>query len=153
MIEGSLWGACALAVIAGAAVIVLPRGGTNRLSISAVPFALAAVSFGANAILHRRARWVSIALYGVGSLAGLYGIVRALSVPARLAVQGVCPPNTSLCPLGFDYPLTSGESTALTVSAVCGVTALLLGFIAAEVQLRPRRAPITFPSDSNQPAL
>ena len=134
-----LWAACVVTAIGGVIALVAPAGGTNRLSGVALPFALSAAAQAANALTQRRGGWLSLSLYVAAALAVLYGIILALSVPLRLTIEGHCQPAPAPCPLGFDLPITAGENTAVYAAVICGVLAMVISFVAAELQFRPRR--------------
>ena len=134
------WGASAVAAIGAAVVVAAPAGASNRVLSVAIAFAVGALAMAANALKWRLQLWLGIALYLAGTLAILYGMVRALSLPLRLAVEGVCPPQSVSCPLGFEHPETAGENIAVYAATVLGATALLLAFIAVEARfVHPRR--------------
>jgi hypothetical protein len=99
-----------------------------------------------NALTRGRNVWLSAVLYAASALAILYGLILALSVPLRLAVEGVCQPAPAPCPLGFDRPMTSPESIAVTAVCVLGALSLLFTFVAAEiVYLRRPKPPAAIP--------
>jgi hypothetical protein len=105
-------------------------GGSNRISGVVLPFAVAAIAFGACAVLYRQGRPVTTALYFVASLAIVYGILALVAVPLRLAVIGTCPPGQVGCALGLERPLTEAEDTALAFAIGMGIVAILTGFFA-----------------------
>jgi hypothetical protein len=140
--EWSLWAACLLTV--GAAVVplvVVPSGGINRIAGATLPLSIAAAALAANALTRRRGALLSGLLYAAATLAILYGLILVLSVPLRLAIQGVCQPAPASCPLGFDRPMTSAESFGVTLLVVLGALSLLFTFIAAEVEYIHRPKP------------
>jgi hypothetical protein len=123
----SFWIACALAVIAGVSPFIF-GGGSSRLNGAVFPFALAAVAFGACALLHSQGRPITTALYFLASLAAVYGILAILAVPLRLAVLGTCSPEPAPCGAGLERPLTAGESTALGFAIGIAIVSILTGF-------------------------
>ena len=161
----AFWIACGLAAVGGAAPFLL-GGGANRISGVVFPFGLAAVALGACALLYQQGKPVATALYFVASLAIVYGILYMIAVPLRLAVVGTCPPDPASCLLGYERPLTGGESTSLGFSAGMGIVAVLTGFFGLTVLYHhhpvvppatppPRRiAPVAknpTPEDATQP--
>jgi len=139
----SFWIACALAVIAGVSPFIF-GGGSSRLSGAVFPFALAAVAFGACALLHSQGRPITTALYFLASLAAVYGVLAILAVPLRLAVLGTCSPEPAPCGAGLERPLTAGESTALGFAIGIAIVAILTGFFGL-VTLYRRQAAATAP--------
>ena len=137
--EWCLWLGFLLAVAGVVVPVWVPLGGTNRIVGVAVPFAVGAVALGINALTRPRSIWVATLLYAAASLAILYGVILALSVPLRLLVEGVCQPAPAPCPVGFDHPLTSAESFGVYAVGILGALSVLFTFIAAEVQYRRRR--------------
>jgi hypothetical protein len=129
-----LWVACLLVVGAAAVPVVAPGRGTNRIAGVAFPLAIGAVVLAVNALTRGRSPWLSALLYTIASGAILYGLILALSVPLRLAVEGVCQPAPAPCQLGFDRPITSAESFGVTALCVLGALSLLFTFIAAEIE-------------------
>src|ERR1700682_635002 len=123
----AFWIACGLAVVGGVAPFLL-GGGANRISGVALPFAVAAVALGACAIFYLQGKPVATGLYFVASLAIVYGILYMVAVPLRLAVVGTCPPDPASCLVGYERPLTGGESTSLGFSAGMGIVSVLTGF-------------------------
>ena len=123
----SFWIACALAVVAGVSPFIF-GGGSSRLNGAVFPLALAAVAFGASALLHSQGRPITTALYFLASLAVVYGILAMIAVPLRLAVLGTCLPDPAPCGPGLERPLTAGESTALGFAIGIGIVAILTGF-------------------------
>jgi hypothetical protein len=144
----SVWAACGLAVFGGLAAIVAPAGGENRVVRAAVPLAVAALVLAASALTAFRKRWLGVVLSAAAALAILYGMLIALSLPLRLAVEGPCSPAPSPCPLGFDRPETSGESFAVLAIVICGSLALVFIFVAVEVRYVRRQRPTPPPSIS-----
>lgn len=123
----AFWIACGLAVV-GAVAPFLLGGGSNRITGVVFPFALAAVAFGACALLYLQGRPIATALYFMASLAIVYGILSMLAVPLRVAVLGTCP-GPGPCALGLERPMTTGETTALGFSVGMGIVAILTGFL------------------------
>lgn len=123
----AFWIACGLAAVGGVAPFLL-GGGANRISGVVLPFAVAAVALGACALFYQQGKPVATGLYFVASLAIVYGILYMVAVPLRLAVVGTCPPDPASCLLGYERPLTGGESTSLGFAAGMGIVAVLTGF-------------------------
>jgi hypothetical protein len=151
------WISCGLAVVGGVSPFLL-AGGSNRLSGALLPFGLAAVAFGACALLYQRGKSVASGLYLVASLAIVYGMLTLLGVPLRLAVEGICPPAPANCPIGFERPMTSAESTALGFAIGMGIVALLtssFGLVTLYALLRPSTSygPGTKTVDTRTPAV
>ena len=150
------WISCGLAVVGGVSPFLL-AGGSNRLSGALLPFGLAAIAFGACALLYQRGKSVATGLYLVASLAIVYGMLTLLGVPLRLAVEGICPPAPANCPIGFERPMTSAESTALGFAIGMGIVALLtssFGLVILYALLRPPTSygPATKAVDTRTPA-
>lgn len=137
-VDWCLWVACVLVVIGAAGPLAAAAGGTDRIATVAAPFAVAAVALAANAVSWRRTGGVAALLYAAAAGGIAYGLLRVLSVPLRLQVEGRCLPTSATCPVGFDYPMTSGENTGLYIAVIAGVLALVFSFIAAEMQYRRR---------------
>jgi hypothetical protein len=150
--EWSLWIACVLTIAGALSTVVAPAGGTNRLSGVALPFAISAAAQAANALTQRRGGLWSGLLYAAAALTVLYGVILALSVPLRLTIEGSCKPAPAPCPLGFDVPITSGENFAVYAAVICGVLALAICFVAAELQFRPRRPRMPASDGPEKPA-
>jgi hypothetical protein len=123
----AFWLAGGIAAAAGIAPILL-AGTSGRISGVMFPLWLAAVSYGACAILQHHGRTLATGLYFVGGLATVYGILTMAAVPLRLAVIGTCPPAPAPCALGLEQPLTTAENTGIGVAATLAIIALLIGF-------------------------
>jgi hypothetical protein len=123
----SFWLAAALALIGGI-VPVLAAGTGSRIAMVVIPFAVAAAALAGCALLNASGRPIVAGLYFIAGLAIVYGILSMLSLPLRLAVVGTCPPTLSHCPIGYELPLTTGESTGLGFGTGIGIVALLTGF-------------------------
>lgn len=123
----AFWIACALAAVAGLAPLLL-AGPSSRVAGAIVPFAVAAVALAGCALLHNQGRPIATGLYFIAGLAIVYAILALLAVPLRLAVIGTCPPEPARCTIGFESPLTSGESTGLGFAIGMGIVAVLTGF-------------------------
>lgn len=142
---------CVLSAAGAVIVLAAPAGGTNRISGVALPFALSAVAQVANVLTRRRSGWLSGLLYAVAVLAILYGVILAVSVPLRLAIEGPCQPAPAPCPLGFDLPIRAGENVAVYAAVVSGALSMLITFLALELQFRPRRRWVPDPDDPQKP--
>jgi hypothetical protein len=134
----TLWAACALAAIGAVVVLAAPGRGENRIAVMAFPFAVGTAALAANALIPNRNPWLGGLLYALAGLGVAYGIAVGVSLPLRLAVEGSCRPAPAPCPLGFDRPMTGGESFGLEAAVACGFVALVLSFVAIELQYRPR---------------
>lgn len=135
VVELSTWAACALAALAALVVIVAPIGGTNRVLGVAVPMAVASAAAAANALTQRRVPLlVTGILFAVSALALVYGLILTLSLPLRLAVEGICPASATSCPLGFERPATAGENFAVYAATTLGVLAFLVLFVGVEAR-------------------
>jgi hypothetical protein len=137
-VELCLWIGCVLSAAGGVLALAAPAGGTNRVSAAAVPLAVSAVAQAANALTRRLGTWWSVTLYTVATLAILYAVILAVSLPLRLTVEGACQPAPAPCPLGYDVPIRSSEMFAVYAVAICGGLSLVIAFLAAELQFRPR---------------
>ncbi|HYM97023.1 MAG TPA: hypothetical protein VET26_06975 [Candidatus Sulfotelmatobacter sp.] len=142
--EWSTWAGAALAAVAAAAAILIPAGGQNRVVGVAAPMAVGAAALVANVLTMRSIAWIGALLYAAASLALLYGMILAVSVPVRLSVSGTCPQSTVSCPLGFERPLTSAENAAIYVAVTLGVIALVLTFIAVETRYLRKPRPLRY---------
>jgi hypothetical protein len=119
----------AAALVAVGAVAPLASSGTQgRVNGVAIPFIVAAVALGANALFYHEGRPIAVALYFVAGLAIVYGILAMLAVPLRLAVVGTCLPAPAPCPAGLERPLTGGENSGLGVATFLGILAIFVGF-------------------------
>jgi hypothetical protein len=137
----AFWIAAALAAVGGVAPLVL-SGGTNRITSVVFPFAVAAIAFGACAVLYgSQGRPVLTVLYVVAGLAIVYGILSMIAVPLQLAVVGTCPPQPATCSLGNEQALTAGETSGLGFATGFGIVAILTGFYALTVLFRSLRTP------------
>jgi len=135
------WAAFAVALAGTVLALAVPAGGTNRVQGAALPLAIGAAVLAANALTWQR-RMLGGLLYAAAALAILYGILLALSVPLRLAVEGTCPLASASCPLGFEYPATAGENFAVYAATICGAVALILLFIAFELRFLRKPRPV-----------
>jgi hypothetical protein len=125
----SFWIACGLSVTGGIAPLLLAAGGPNRIAGVVVPFGVAAVAMGANALMYHQGRPLATGLYFIGSLALVYGMLSMIAVPLRLAVLGTCSSSAALvCPSGSELPLTTGENSGLAIGIAMGTIAILVGF-------------------------
>jgi hypothetical protein len=53
--------------------------------------------------------------------------------------------------LGFDLPISAGENVAVYAAVVCGALSMLVVFLAAELQFRPRGRRFVVPDDPQKP--
>lgn len=136
----AFWIACGLAAVGGVAPFLL-AGVSSRINGVVFPFALAAIALGACALLLEQGRPVASGLYVLASLAIVYGILAMLTVPLRLAIVGICPPAPAACPLGFERPITGGETTAMGFAIGLGIAAMLTGFFGLATLYRRNTAP------------
>jgi hypothetical protein len=130
-------------------VLAAPGHGDNRVAVMAFPFAIGTAALAANALIPHRNSWLPALLYALAGLSVAYGIAVGLALPLRLAVEGTCRPAPAPCPLGFDRPMTGGESFGLEAAVACGFLALVLSFVAVEFQYRPRLRLFGPPPDSS----
>jgi hypothetical protein len=124
----AFWIAAAIAAIGAVAPLSFSIGGHSRLQGVIVPFGIAAVALGVNAVMYHQGRSLAATLYFIAGLAIVYGILAMVAVPLRLAVVGTCPPEPAKCPLGFEAPMTSAENSGLGLASFCGVLAIFIGF-------------------------
>ena len=124
----AFWVAAALAAIGAVAPLSFSIGAHSRLQWVIVPFGIAAVVLGINAVMYHQGRSLAAALYFFAGLAIVYGILAMVAVPLRLAVVGTCPPAPARCPLGYEQPLTSAENSGLALASFCGILAIFVGF-------------------------
>jgi hypothetical protein len=124
----AFWIAAAIAAIGAVAPLSFSIGGHSRLQGVIVPFGIAAVALGVNAVMYHQGRSLAATLYFIAGLAIVYGILAMVAVPLRLAVIGTCPPQPANCPLGFEQPMTSAENSGLGLASFCGVLAVFIGF-------------------------
>src|SRR6266851_256004 len=123
----AFWVAAALAAIGAVAPLSFSIGAHSRLQWVIVPFGIAAVVLGINAVMYHQGRSLAAALYFFAGLAIVYGILAMVAVPLRLAVVGTCPPAPARCPLGYEQPLTSAENSGLALASFCGILAIFVG--------------------------
>jgi hypothetical protein len=124
----SFWLACALAITGGLAPLVVASGGPNRLAGAIIPYLVAAGASAANALMYRRGKSLSTALYFLAGVAIVYGMLLMFAVPLRLAVSGTCPDPPAVCPPGLERGFSSGEGTGFTLAVMMGVFSILAGF-------------------------
>jgi hypothetical protein len=124
----AFWIAAALVAIGAVAPLSFSIGAHSRLQNVIIPFGVAAVALGINAVTYHQGRSLAATLYFVAGLAIVYGILAMVAVPLRLAVVGTCPPEPAKCPLGFEAPMTSAENSGLALASFCGVLAIFVGF-------------------------
>lgn len=150
----AFWIAAAVAALGAVAPLSFSIGGHSRLDGVIVPFGIAAVALGVNAVMYHQGRSLAATLYFVAGLAIVYGILAMVAVPLRLAVVGTCPPAPAKCPLGFEPPMTGPENSGLALASFCGVLAIFVGFygllmLYRRLGVRPRRGllwPATAPA-------
>ncbi len=142
---------CVVIAAGGVIVLVAPAGGTNRVSGVVVAYAVSAVAQLANVPARRLNSWASGLLYALAVLAILYGVILAVSLPLRLTIEGACQPAPAPCPLGFDVPITAGENVAVFAAVICGAVSMLIVFVAAELQFRPRGRHLVAHDDPEKP--
>lgn len=138
----AFWIACGLAVIGAVLPLLLGVGSSSRMGGGAIPFAVAAVAFAANALIYHQGRPLAAILYFVAGLAIVYGVLAVLAVPLRLAVVGTCPPALASCPSNFERGLSANENAGLSIAVAMGVLAVLTGFFGL-LMLYRRRGPAT----------
>jgi len=141
----AFWVAAALAAIGAVAPLSFSIGAHSRLQWVIVPFGIAAVVLGINAVMYHQGRSLAATLYFVAGLAIVYGILAMVAVPLRLAVVGTCPPAPARCPLGYEQPMTSAENSGLALASFCGVLAIFVGFygllmLYRRLGVRPRQS-------------
>src|SRR6266852_4724020 len=124
----AFWIAAALVAIGAVAPLSFSIGAHSRLQNVIIPFGVAAVALGINAVMYHQGRSLAATLSFVDGLAIVYGILEMVAVPLRLAVVGTCPPEPARCPLGFEAPMTSAENSGLALASFCGVLAIFVGF-------------------------
>jgi hypothetical protein len=124
----AFWIAAAIIAIGAVAPLSFSIGGHSRLEGVIVPFGIAAVALGINAVMYHQGRSLAATLYFVAGLAIVYGILAMVAVPLRLAVVGTCPPEPASCPVGFEPPMTDAENNGLGLASLCGVLAIFIGF-------------------------
>src|SRR5260370_31253992 len=101
----------AAALVAGGGVAPLASSGIQgRVSGVAIPFAIAAVALGANALFHHQGRPIAVALHFIAGLAIVYGILAMLAVPLRLPGLGTRLPTPARRPAGLEPPPTPGDA-------------------------------------------
>ncbi len=138
LLQWLLWAACGLAALGAVAVLLLPLGGTNRIGIAALPFAVGAAALAVLALYSSLDRRLVMLIYAIAAIALVYGLMEVASVPLRLAVEGNCPASIKSCPVGFERPMTGGESAALDTGVALVLVSVVAAMAALEVQFRPR---------------
>jgi hypothetical protein len=139
VIVWSLWIAALVAAVAAVISVAVGLTGGSQLAPVAQPLAIAVAVLIASALLHARAPVLLAGLlYAGASLALLYGIVLAMSIPVRVMIEDVCQPAPAPCPLGFQRPVTSAEASAVYSVIICAATALAATFVAVEASYRRR---------------
>jgi len=134
----SFWLACGLAATGGIAPLLLAAGGPNRIAGAVIPFAVAAIAMGANALMYHQGRALATGLYFIAGIALVYGMLSMIAVPLRLAVLGTCAPAPAICPAGFERPFTTGEGSGLAIGIAMGTLAILVGFFGLLMLFRIR---------------
>lgn len=137
----AFWAACVLAAIGAITPFLFGEGFGGRLSGVLFPFAIAAAAMAAIALFHYYGRLFTILLYFVGGIAIVYGVLGMLAVKLTLLVAGSCDPAPAYCPAGFQRPLTSAESTSISVVVIFGALAILAGFFGLMLMYRRRPLP------------
>lgn len=140
--ERAFWAGCASVAIGGIGSLIAGAGHTNRLAAVVVPFLVAAGGFAVLALMHQRGRAFSTLAYIISGLAISYGLLLALAVPLRLAVEGTCPPAPQRCTSGAELQLSNQELVALTIAVTFGLLALFIGYfgLSALYRMRPSGA-------------
>jgi MFS family permease len=123
----AFWAATALA-LAGVIAPLLLGGGSSRINATVIAFGVAAIAFGACALVYRQGRPIATALYFLASLAVVYGILSALAIPLRVAMLGACPADSGPCLPGLERPISTEESAALGFVIGIGIVTILTGF-------------------------
>src|SRR6266851_9634366 len=124
----AFWIAAALTAIGAVDPLSFSIGAHSRVQGVIIPFGVAAVALGINAVMYHQGRALAATLYFIAGLAIVYGILAMVAVPLRLAVVGTCPPEPATCPLGFEPPMTSAENSGLALASFCGVLTIFVGF-------------------------
>jgi len=139
----SFWIGCGLAATGAIGPLLLAAGGTNRISGAVIPFGIAAIAMGADALMYKRGRPIATGLYFIAGLALVYGMLSMVAVPLRLAVLGTCDPLPAVCQAGFERPFTGGESSGFAFGIAMGTIAILVGFFGLLMlyRIRPQTAP------------
>lgn len=141
----AFWLACGLAAVAGIAPLLL-AGPSSRIGSAIIPFGVAAIALAGCALLHQQGRPIATTLYFIAGLAIVYAILALIAVPLRLAVIGTCPPAPAACAVGFERPLTPGESTGFAFAIGMGIVAVLTGFFGLITLYRRSATPRSEPS-------
>jgi hypothetical protein len=124
----AFWIAAALVAVGAVAPLAFSIGAHTRLTNVIIPFAVAAIALGINAVMYHQGRSLTATLYFIAGLAIVYGILAMAALPLRLAVVGTCPPEPAKCPVGFEPPMTDAENSGLALASFCGVLAIFVGF-------------------------
>jgi hypothetical protein len=123
----AFWVAAALAASGGIGPLLLAGLG-SRVTGVAIPFLVAAVAYAICTRMRPQGRGTATALYFVGGLAIVYGMLFLVAIPLRVAVLGACLPQPSPCAAGAERALTDGESTSIAFGIAFGMVAILVGF-------------------------
>lgn len=155
----AFWIAAALVAVGAVAPLAFSIGAHTRLTNVIIPFAVAAVALGINAVMYHQGRSLTATLYFIAGLAIVYGILAMAALPLRLAVVGTCPPEPAKCPLGFEPPMTDAENSGLALASLFGMLAIFVGFYGLltlyrrlGVAARPRRGALWPAKPPAQPA-
>jgi hypothetical protein len=110
-----------------------------------IPFAIAALAFGASALVHEMGRGLTTGLYLLAGLAIVYGLLTLFALPLQLATVGTCPAAPAPCPRGLPHALTAAENSGIGFAAGFGILGLFVGFLGLVVVYRRVAAPLTTP--------
>ncbi|HYL08362.1 MAG TPA: hypothetical protein VEU76_07415 [Candidatus Udaeobacter sp.] len=141
----AFWGAAALAAVGGLMPIVF-AGTSGRLAGVIIPYWIAAIGFGACALIYRQGRIPVAVIYFFAGMAIVFGLLAMFSLPMRLAVLGTCPAPPAPCASGLPRPLTDAENTGMGVAAVMGILSVFVGFLGLSVLYRRSPAPPSVPT-------
>lgn len=140
----AFWVAAALA-LSGAIGPLLLAGVGSRVDGVAIPFLVAAAAFGVCTRFRPQSRGTATALYFIGGLAIVYGMLYLVAIPLRVAVLGTCLPQQAPCTAGAERALTDGESTSIAFGIAFGMVAILVGFFGLASLYRRRAMPSAAP--------
>lgn len=148
----AFWAAAALAALGGLMPIVF-AGPSSRLVGVLIPFWLAAIAFGACALLHQQGRITTAVVYFIAGLAIVFGLLAMFSLPLRLSVLGTCPAPPAPCTTGLPRPLTDAENTGMGSAAALGILSVFIGFFGLYVLYRRTALPPTAPPERRIPPI